>query len=67
MVAELESKMFITNGVNEHNIVNVYGALLWSNGLEMQRAYMVWSLKNEEKETQIRTEYSKNSSPYRVS
>lgn len=50
MVAELESKMFITSGVNEQNIVNVYGALLWSNGLEMQRANMAQSFKNEEKE-----------------
>lgn len=50
MVAELESKMLITNGIDKQNIVNVYGALLWSNGLEMQRANMVRSLKNEEKE-----------------
>lgn len=50
MVAELESKMFITNEVNKQNIVNVYGALLWSNGLEMHIANMVRSLKNEAKE-----------------
>lgn len=50
MVAELESKMLITNGIDKQNILNVYGALLWSNGLEMQRANMVRSLKNEEKE-----------------
>lgn len=50
MVAELESKMLITNGIDKQNIVKVYGALLWSNGLEMQRANMVRSLKNEEKE-----------------
>lgn len=49
MVAELESKMFITNEVNKQNIVNVYGALLWRNGLEMHVANMIRSLKNEAK------------------
>ena len=28
MVAELESKMLITNGIDKQNILNVYGALL---------------------------------------